>query len=71
VPAVPGRDRRARCPTCGQPTEREGNAARPFCSMTCQLIDLGRWLDERFRIPESEAPRDTPPAPPPDPPDPR
>jgi endogenous inhibitor of DNA gyrase (YacG/DUF329 family) len=24
----------------------------PFCSERCQLIDLGRWLDEEFRISE-------------------
>ncbi|MCA9683774.1 MAG: DNA gyrase inhibitor YacG [Myxococcales bacterium] len=23
---------------------------RPFCSPRCQLIDLGKWLDEDFRI---------------------
>jgi uncharacterized protein len=27
-----------------------GNAQRPFCSLTCRLIDLGRWLDERYRV---------------------
>jgi len=24
----------------------------PFCSERCQLIDLGRWLGEEFRISE-------------------
>lgn len=23
----------------------------PFCSHRCQLIDLGRWLDEEYRVP--------------------
>jgi hypothetical protein len=23
----------------------------PFCSERCKLIDLGRWLGERYRIP--------------------
>jgi endogenous inhibitor of DNA gyrase (YacG/DUF329 family) len=27
-----------------------GNPQRPFCSLTCRLIDLGGWLDERYRI---------------------
>jgi endogenous inhibitor of DNA gyrase (YacG/DUF329 family) len=27
---------------------------RPFCSLTCRLIDLGVWLDERYRIPEEK-----------------
>ena len=24
----------------------------PFCSELCKLIDLGAWLDERYRIEE-------------------
>jgi endogenous inhibitor of DNA gyrase (YacG/DUF329 family) len=36
-----------RCPTCGRAIEWHGNPARPFCSLTCKLIDLGAWLDER------------------------
>ncbi len=23
----------------------------PFCSVRCQQIDLGRWLDEKFGVP--------------------
>jgi hypothetical protein len=32
--------------------------AFPFCSDRCKTIDLGRWLDERYRIEaeEQEAP---------------
>ncbi len=26
-------------------------AWRPFCSERCQLLDLGEWVDERYRIP--------------------
>jgi len=26
------------------------NPHRPFCSLSCRLIDLGGWLDERYRI---------------------
>ena len=40
------------CPTCGARAALEGNRQRPFCSLTCRLIDLGVWLDERYRIPE-------------------
>ncbi len=25
---------------------------RPFCSQRCQQIDLGRWLNEEYRISE-------------------
>jgi endogenous inhibitor of DNA gyrase (YacG/DUF329 family) len=41
---------RVRCPTCGARTVWRGNPQRPFCSLTCRLIDLGGWLDERYRI---------------------
>jgi len=40
-----------RCPTCGRPVSWAGNPARPFCSFPCGLIDLGGWLDERYRMP--------------------
>ena len=23
----------------------------PFCSLRCQLADLGKWLDEDYRVP--------------------
>lgn len=39
------------CPTCRTRTPWHGNAHRPFCSLACRLIDLGVWLDERYRIP--------------------
>ena len=42
------------CPTCRAHTPWEGNPHRPFCSLTCRLIDLGVWLDEGYRIPEDE-----------------
>ncbi|MGH7417897.1 MAG: DNA gyrase inhibitor YacG [Candidatus Rokuibacteriota bacterium] len=38
------------CPTCRAATEWHGNQNRPFCSLTCRLIDLGVWLDERYRF---------------------
>lgn len=36
------------CPTCGRPTEAR---FRPFCSSRCQQLDLGRWLNESYRVP--------------------
>jgi len=39
-----------RCPRCGLRREWSGNPHRPFCSLTCRLIDLGAWLDERYRV---------------------
>lgn len=43
---------RTKCPTCGVPVgnPREGNEAFPFCSKRCRTIDLGNWVDERYRI---------------------
>ncbi|HTE50019.1 MAG TPA: DNA gyrase inhibitor YacG [Kofleriaceae bacterium] len=37
---------------------RSENRTFPFCSERCQTIDLGHWLDERYRIPTAEAPSD-------------
>jgi uncharacterized protein len=44
----------ARCPTCRGLAVRAGNKLFPFCSERCQLVDLGRWLDEEYRIPEED-----------------
>jgi hypothetical protein len=33
---------------------------RPFCSLTCRLIDLGTWLDEHYRIPTEPEPGELP-----------
>jgi endogenous inhibitor of DNA gyrase (YacG/DUF329 family) len=42
--------RQVTCPTCQTRTAWQSNPQRPFCSLTCRLIDLGQWLDERYRI---------------------
>ncbi len=54
-----------KCPICGREFVERRSA---FCSDRCQAIDLGRWLNGRYRIDpdtgevvESEIP-DTPPA---------
>jgi len=49
-PEAPG----IRCPTCGTRTPWWDNPQRPFCSLTCRLVDLGVWLDEGYRIPGIE-----------------
>jgi len=46
--------RPVRCPRCGAACEWAGNPQRPFCSLRCRLIDLGAWLDERYRVPGAE-----------------
>ena len=39
-----------KCPQCSQQTAWQDNPSRPFCSERCQLIDLGQWADESYRI---------------------
>ncbi|MFZ1468800.1 MAG: DNA gyrase inhibitor YacG [Paracoccaceae bacterium] len=51
------------CPICAKPTDQ---AYRPFCSRRCADVDLARWLNESYRIPdaaagEDELPEDPPP----------
>jgi endogenous inhibitor of DNA gyrase (YacG/DUF329 family) len=61
----------ARCPICGR--EMEGGKPAewpqfPFCSPRCKTIDLGRWLNEDYRIatgdeeepPDGNAEQETP-----------
>jgi endogenous inhibitor of DNA gyrase (YacG/DUF329 family) len=44
-----------RCPICSRPAApRAENNAFPFCSARCKLIDHGKWLDERYRVPVSD-----------------
>jgi endogenous inhibitor of DNA gyrase (YacG/DUF329 family) len=49
-----------RCPRCGSETAWTGNPHRPFCGLTCRLIDLGGWLDERYRVAGETVPDDLP-----------
>jgi len=49
-----------KCPGCGATTRGENNPDRPFCSRACRLIDLGVWLDERYRIPGPAMPIEGP-----------
>ena len=37
------------CPTCKTPVA-EGAESFPFCSARCKTIDLGRWLDEKYKV---------------------
>ena len=40
---------------CKPAAERAaGNAAYPFCSERCRLVDLGKWLGEEYRVPAEE-----------------
>ena len=39
------------CPNCGKPSEWQDNPHRPFCSERCKLVDLGKWVNEEYRVP--------------------
>jgi len=42
------------CPICKKeviaPPDDQPLGAFPFCSERCKLIDLGRWLGEKYQI---------------------
>ena len=40
-----------KCVICGKPQDEK---YRPFCSKRCQVIDLGAWVEERYKIPGDE-----------------
>jgi uncharacterized protein len=45
---------KARCPTCSKKIEvktLDDLPTFPFCSERCRLVDLGRWIDERYAVP--------------------
>lgn len=48
------------CSTCGKRFQLHQSAVPPFCSERCQLIDLGRWLDESIGLPFEGDPGDSP-----------
>ena len=46
-----------RCPVCSVQIDLK-IATAPFCSERCRVIDLGRWLDEAYGVPETKRPVD-------------
>jgi endogenous inhibitor of DNA gyrase (YacG/DUF329 family) len=44
------------CSTCGETFDFQKTKAPPFCSERCQMIDLGRWLDEEISVPHEGGP---------------
>jgi endogenous inhibitor of DNA gyrase (YacG/DUF329 family) len=43
-----------RCPICAtslQIKTIDDLPSFPFCSERCRLIDLGRWVDEKYAVP--------------------
>jgi endogenous inhibitor of DNA gyrase (YacG/DUF329 family) len=44
-----------RCPICKKAVKpREENRAFPFCSPRCKQVELGKWLNEEYRVPVEE-----------------
>lgn len=46
---------RGKCPICGKAYEiasLDELPGFPFCSDRCKLVDLGRWMDGAYAIPE-------------------
>jgi endogenous inhibitor of DNA gyrase (YacG/DUF329 family) len=41
-----------RCPICGKLFEPDESSPMPFCSQRCRAVDLVRWLDEKYGLPE-------------------
>jgi hypothetical protein len=46
------------CPVCDAPVDLSATPTVPFCSDRCRLIDLGRWLDEAYGLPDMKRPGD-------------
>lgn len=54
-------DQRA-CPICGRPSAPPGERSpRPFCTPRCQMVDLGRWLNEDYVVSDPLDPLAVPP----------
>ena len=50
------------CPTCSQTIYwTDEYAHKPFCSERCRLIDLGHWVEERYKF-ETEETEETVPS---------
>ena len=43
--------KRSACPICTRPSD---DHYRPFCSRRCADIDLSRWLNGAYAIPDDE-----------------
>ena len=40
-----------KCPICDKAVKpREKNPFFPFCTQRCKTIDLGKWLNEEYRV---------------------
>jgi hypothetical protein len=51
TPPSPAASGRGTCPICRRPVDPR---YRPFCSVRCANVDLGRWFGESYRVPTEE-----------------
>ena len=50
-------------PLCVSCRQRPADARwRPFCSQRCKMADLGRWLNEHYRVADATDPAGEHPA---------
>lgn len=43
------------CPTCKKAVKaRAENRSFPFCSERCRQVDLGKWLNEEYKVPSED-----------------
>jgi len=44
------------CPICKKAVKaRAENPSFPFCTPRCKLVDLGKWVNEEYRVPAEDA----------------
>lgn len=44
------------CPICGvEAKPRSENPCFPFCTARCKTIDLGKWMNEDYRVPVDDS----------------
>ena len=48
------KDIQVKCIQCQVKFSYYQSKYRPFCSERCQLIDLGHWFEESYRVPAKE-----------------
>ena len=41
------------CPICKKEV-LAGAKSNPFCSERCRMVDLGKWLNEDYRVPSED-----------------
>ncbi len=52
-----------RCPICSRAYQIQSIDDLPhfpFCTHRCRLVDLGRWIDGKYAVPETSSPKQDP-----------